>query len=84
VEVENIVLQDDFDVENLVFRDPNCFVAGSLSYISEWKRLGTPPFILDWIEIGVDIFPMFKHFKGNFKGKFTIQMNQFQLIFQML
>lgn len=53
------------------FRDPNFVLAGSLSHnISEWKRLGTPSFILDWnIENGVNIFSMFKHFKGNFKGK---------------
>lgn len=62
--------QDDFDFKDLVFREPKSFVAGCLSHnVSEWKRLGTPSFILDWIENGVDIFPMFKHFKGNFKGK---------------
>lgn len=63
--------QDEFDFSDLVFRDPNFVLAGSLSHnISEWKRLGTPSFILDWnIENGVNIFSMFKHFKGNFKGK---------------
>jgi hypothetical protein len=85
VEVENIVSQDDFDVNNLVFRDPNCFVAGSLSYnISEWKRLGSPPFILDWIENGVDIVPMFKHFKVNLKGKFYDTDEPVPAYFQML
>lgn len=60
-EVEDILSQDDFDFSNLVFRYPKSFVAASLSHnVSAWKRLGTPSFILDWIENGVDILPMFK------------------------
>ena len=51
VEIEDILSYSDIDFNDLVFRDPKCFVAGNLSRnISEWKRLGTPSFILDWIE----------------------------------
>ncbi|VDI58269.1 Hypothetical predicted protein [Mytilus galloprovincialis] len=34
-------------------------------YCSEqWEQIGCPGEILDWIEHGVDIRPLFKHFKG--------------------
>ena len=60
----------DFCLEELSFRDPNHFIAGHLhDYEEEWKKIDTPDLVLNWINNGVDIVPMFKHFKGNFKGK---------------
>ncbi|VDI23480.1 Hypothetical predicted protein [Mytilus galloprovincialis] len=35
----------------------------------QWEKVGCPGEILDWIKQGVDIRPMFKHFKGNFRGR---------------
>ena len=69
-EAEDVASGDSFSLNDLQFRDPNYFVAGSLSRsVSEWKRLQPPQNVLDWVQNGVDIFPMFRHFKGNFKGK---------------
>ena len=60
----------DFCLEELSFRDPNHFIAGHLhDYEKEWKKIDTPDLVLNWINNGLDIVPMFKHFKGNFKGK---------------
>ncbi|CAC5421938.1 unnamed protein product [Mytilus coruscus] len=45
------------------------FVSGSLSSCAnQWKDIGCPDQVLNWIENGVDIFDMLRHFKGNFKG----------------
>jgi hypothetical protein len=41
-------------------------------------------FIFDWIENGVDIVPMFKYSKGNFKGKFYDTDEPVPAIFQIL
>ena len=70
VTAEDVSKGEDFCLDDLALRDPNAFVAGHLhSCVEEWKQLDTPDFILNWIKNGVDIFPMFKYFKGNFKGK---------------
>ncbi|CAG2246538.1 unnamed protein product [Mytilus edulis] len=67
---EEVVNGSDYDFEDLSFLDPNFFKAGNLMYCSEqWEKIGCPGEILDWIKQGVDIRPMFKHFKGNFRGR---------------
>ena len=67
---EDVAHGAEFRFEDLSFRDPNFFVAGNLMPCAEqWERVHCPEFILDWVKNGVDIHNMFRHFKGNFKGK---------------
>ena len=57
-----------FNFEDLSFVDPIFFIAGNLMYCSEqWVQIGCPNEVSDWIKNGVDINPMFKHFKENLK-----------------
>ena len=67
---EDVAKGEPFKFENLSFRNPDNFQAGSLSNnIAAWEEIGTSPEILDWLKNGVDIHPMFECFSGNFKGK---------------
>ena len=59
-------------------RDPNNFVAGQLNeHWPSWRVLlknqhdggDLSDRLADWIEHGVDIFPFFRSFKGNFQGR---------------
>ena len=36
--------------------------------MGQWELIGCPQEVLGWIKDGVDVHPMFRHFKGNFKG----------------
>lgn len=62
-------------LEQLRFRDPECFKAGELhNYLSVWENLlrdiGNPKVdLLDIIREGVRIERFFRPFKGNFKGR---------------
>lgn len=63
-------------VEELVFRDPDRFVAGSLhGYGAAWEEImaETPRSqrveILSLINEKVSIFPYFQHYKGKFQGQ---------------
>ena len=62
-------------VEELLFRDPDNFVAGELhKHITQWAEIAKlapsshQEEVLSWIGNKVSIFPYFKHFKGTFKG----------------
>ena len=85
---EDVSEGKDFRFSNLTFKDPNTFIAGRLhTCIEEWEKLDTPDFVLKWLKQGVGIVSMFKHFKGNFKGKsYNIMILIFRLlhVFQML
>ena len=66
---EEVVIGNDFNFENLLLLYPNFIAAGNLMYCSEqWVQIGCPNEVSDWNKNGVDINPMFKYFKGNFKG----------------
>lgn len=70
ISAEDVSEGKDFSFVKLTFRDPHKFMAGCLhTRIKEWEKLDTPDDVLTWLKQGVDIVPMFKHFKGNFKGK---------------
>ena len=63
-------------VEELLFRDPDTFVAGELhKRITQWAEIAKlapsshQEEVLSWIGNKVSIFPYFKHFKGTFKGE---------------
>lgn len=64
------------DVDRLLFRDPNSFVAGQLhEHLGNWESIlketqsSKRCEVWDWIENKVSIFPYFSHFKGRYKGK---------------
>ena len=70
VEAEAVASGKDFCVDDIVFRDPKYFKAGSLhNCLPEWGRLNPPEEVRDWLENGVRLESMFRRFKGNFKGK---------------
>lgn len=63
-------------VEELLFRDPDTFMAGELhKRITQWAEIAKlapsshQEEVLSWIGNKVSIFPYFKHFKGTFKGE---------------
>ena len=69
ISAEEVSQEANFEFDNLTFRDPHKFRTGTLhTCFKEWERLDPPDNVLSWLKDGVDIFPMFKHFKGNFKG----------------
>ena len=64
----------DVDVQALPLRDPKQFMAGQLGCdISAWSKVlensSASQQVIDWLTNGVDISSMFRHFKGNFRGK---------------
>lgn len=59
-----------FSLDDLHFRDPNYFIAGSLHrHLGDWEYINAPSCVLEWLANGVRIEAFFTHFKGNFKGK---------------
>ncbi|VDH90425.1 Hypothetical predicted protein [Mytilus galloprovincialis] len=53
---EEVARGESFDFDQLVFRDPNNFLAGSLSNnLAGWEEIDTPSEQLGWIKDGVDI-----------------------------
>lgn len=72
VRAESVVYDNaEYDLENLAFRNPDCFQAGNVHrFYDEWVNCKASDEVLKWIKEGVDGRNFFKHFKGNFKGKF--------------
>ena len=62
-------------VDELLFRDPDHFVAGELhKHGTNWTEIAKliplhREEVLSWIGNKVSIFPYFRHFKGTFKGE---------------
>ena len=63
-------------VDELLFRDPNHFVAEELhKHAANWAEIAklAPSLhqeeVLSWIGTKVSIFPYSRHFKGTFKGE---------------
>ena len=64
----------EFDLDSLLLRDPEKFVAGQIhSCLLEWELImegaESGGNVLKWIRDGINIFEFFQAFKGNYKGK---------------
>ncbi|CAC5379181.1 unnamed protein product [Mytilus coruscus] len=73
-----------FDSGTLPLRDPDLFLSSQIHHhLSNWKDIleGTDnKDILKWLINGIDATDFFRHFKGNFKGRFydsDISPNQY-------
>jgi hypothetical protein len=70
IEAEMVASGSQFCIDDIVFRDPKGFRAGSLhNCLLEWDRLSPPEEVRGWLEKGVCVEKMFRHFKGNFQGQ---------------
>ena len=62
-----------YDINILPLRNPESFVSGGLhKHVDEWRKLlssGEGDELFSYIEKGVDVSSLFRHFKGNFKGR---------------
>ena len=62
-----------YDINILPLRNPKSFVSGGLhKHVDEWRKIlssGEGGEVLSYIEEGVDVSSLFRHFKGNFKGR---------------
>lgn len=63
------------ELGDLPVRDPRFFVAGQLhSYPKRWSEIfeasGASEQLTDWLTHGVNIRPMFRHFRGHQFGRF--------------
>ena len=66
-------------VSLLVFRKADTFEAGNLQqHLSPWERLASvapynfTPNVLNWIKNSFVVQKFFKHFKGSFRGRFSL------------
>ena len=61
-----------YDINILPLRNPESFVSGGLhKHVDEWRKTLSSEErdeVLSYIEKGVDVSSLFRHFKGNFKG----------------
>ena len=62
-----------YDINILPLRNPESFVSGGLhKHVDEWRKIlssGEGDEVFSYIEKGVDVSSLFRHFKGNFKGR---------------